>query len=215
MVKSPLEYFEGQNFDATAPQNEAVSDSEQAFIQKYMGLDVGEALARVPLVTGDPEAAALVSQEPSLYQSLREAESVQLVGFYVGQQLFALPTLAIQEVIRKEPIWVLPLAPRHVSGVINLRGHITPLIKLRELLDAPLADGREDAFTIICRSQGMQFGIEIERLQSMYRIEQRELNWDAETSIGANVDFITGMFVYEEKIIPVVSVERIVESMLK
>ena len=42
MVKSPLEYFEGQNFDATAPQDQAVSDSEQAFIQKYMGLDVGE-----------------------------------------------------------------------------------------------------------------------------------------------------------------------------
>lgn len=241
MVKSPLEYFADQDFDLEPPAHQGVNDTEKAFIQKYMGLSLADALEAVPQAEAAQDSAqqgagqgvlpgltqkepAQVSQEttPSeplaeeegLLEKLRSMPSVQFVGFYIGPQLFALPTLAIQEVIRKEPVWALPLAPKYIRGVINLRGRITPLIKLRDLLDVAPAKGQEAAFTIICRSKGLQFGIEIERLQSMYRIPQEELNWDAETSIGANVEFINGMFVQQDKIIPVVNVERLVEHVV-
>jgi purine-binding chemotaxis protein CheW len=215
MVKSPLEYLVEQNFDTTPDPAERMSDTEKAFIEKYMGISPDEALKKLPVTAGDPNAAPLPDSGPSLYKTLREAESVQLVGFYIGTQLFAMPTLAIQEVIRRQEVSLLPLAPTFISGVINLRGHVTPLIRLRNWLDVALDPGEEDKFTIICRSCGLQFGVEIEKLQTMYKIFQEDLNWDAEMNIGANVDFITGMFQVNEKIIPIVSTDRIVENMLK
>jgi purine-binding chemotaxis protein CheW len=215
MVKSPIEYFVSQDFDTTPDPAGHMSDTEKAFIEKYMGISPGEALKKLPVTAGDPKAAVLPEKEISLYQTLREADFVQLVGFYIGQQLFAMPTLAIQEVIRRQEISLLPLAPSFISGVINLRGHVTPLIRLRNWLDVPLEPDAEDKFTIICRSSGLQFGVEIEKLQTMYKVLQQDLDWDAEMSIGANVDFVTGMFEVGEKIIPIVSTDRIVENMLK
>jgi len=236
MVKSPVEYFESQNFDASVAPQGAMSAAELAFVQKYMGMDAGKALTSVPVVvpesdeppapggapaparpamTGAPVAVEpLPVEEQPIEVTLREAESVQLVGFYVGSQLYALPTLAIQEVIRRLEPAPLPMAPTFVSGVINLRGHITPLIRMRKLLDMPLEGVQPERFTIICRCQGLQFGVEIDQLQTMYRIMQQDLNWNAEASVGANVEFITGLFEVEDKLIPIISIDRLVEKVL-
>ena len=230
MVMSPVEYFESQNFDTNVSSQSAMSAAELAFVQKYMGMPPGKALASVPEVRpeGDtppqpgvhPVVArpsvpeSLPIREQPIEMALREAESVQLVGFFVGHQIYALPTLAIQEVIRRQDPFLLPMAPPYVSGVINLRGHITPLIRMRALLDMPQNGMEQERFTIICRCQGLQFGLEIDQLQTMYRVSQKDLNWNAETSVGANVEFITGLFEVQDRLIPIISIDRLVEKVL-
>jgi purine-binding chemotaxis protein CheW len=139
---------------------------------------------------------------------------LQLVGFYVGSQLYALPTLAIQEVIRKQEISQLPMAPPFVSGVINLRGRITPLIRLRVLLDAQTGKQDGERFNIICRCRGLQFGLQIDQLGTMYRVTQDELNWNAESSVGANAEFVTGLYEVNDKLIPLISIERLFNKVL-
>ena len=221
MVKSPMEYFEAQSFDTNVSPQDSMSAAELAFVQKYMGMDARQALASVPVAEGDPKArgasvpaAPVPVEDVSIETSLRTAESVQMVGFYVGSQLYALPTLAIQEVIRQQPASQLPMAPSFVSGVINLRGHITPLIRMRALLDMPAAGKDDERFTIICRCRGLQFGVQIDQLQTMYRVMQQELNWNAEASVGANVEFITGLFEVDSKLIPIISIDRLVDKVL-
>lgn len=219
MVKSPMEYFEAQEFDTQGSPHDTMSPAELAFVQKYMGMDAGQALAAIPVAEGDPDARIqhgepLPIEDVSIETTLREAESVQMVGFYVGSQLYALPTLAIQEVIRRQEVSQLPMAPSFVSGVINLRGHITPLIRLRALLDMPPAGPNDERFTIICRCRGLQFGVQIDQLQTMYRVMQRDLNWNAEASVGANVEFITGLFEVDSRLIPVISIERMVDKVI-
>jgi purine-binding chemotaxis protein CheW len=259
MVKSPLEYFASQTFDAGGQTGGSeMSAAELVFIRKYMGMDAGQALAAVPPVEGpsaivapapaaapvppapatppsadtapvpgapglsavaepvpvEAASAGAPEEETSIETSLREADSVQMVGFFVGSQIYALPTLAIQEVIRRQEVSQLPMAPDFVSGVINLRGHITPLIQLRSLLDLPAAGEEQERFTIICRCRGLQFGVQIDSLQTMYRVQQKDLNWNAEASVGANVEFITGLFEVEGRLIPIISVDRLVAKVL-
>ncbi len=233
MMKSPVEYFESQSFDTGVAPQSAMSAAELAFVQKYMGMDPGKALTSVPVarpsddapaagpapvaagaVSRPVEAEPLPVEEQPIELTLRQAESVQMVGFYVGNQLYALPTLAIQEVIRRQEPSQLPMAPSFVSGVINLRGHITPLIRMRKLLDMALDGVEPERFTIICRCQGLQFGVEIDQLQTMYRVMQKDLNWNAEASVGANVEFITGLFEVGDKLIPIISIDRLVDKVL-
>ena len=236
MVKSPMEYFESQEFDTKASPQDSMTQAEMDFVRKYMGMEPNQALASVPAVGGDAQPLApipapaaapgvvsvgipvpaepLPLEEASFEAKLREAESVQLVGFYVGSQLYALPTLVIQEVIRKQEVSQLPMAPSFVSGVINLRGRITPLIRLRALLDMPVAGQDDERFTVICRCQGLQFGMQIDQLQTMYRVMQSDLNWNAESNVGANVEFITGLFEVNDRLIPIISIERLVDKVL-
>ncbi len=243
MVKSPIEYFESQSFDARSATPE-MSPKEISFIQKYMGIDPSKALASIPVVIpeGEPSFGGTSSSSPMpvapsqstpmlasqtapsqveiveeeyvpLDNILKESSSIQLVGFYVDNQTYALPTLAIQEVIRAQEISLLPMAPDFVSGVINLRGHITPLINMRLLLGIPQEE--KEKFIIVCRCQGLQFGLQIDQLQTMHRVNQEDINWNAEASIGADAEFIIGLFEVTDRLIPIMSIDKLVEALFK
>ena len=54
----------------------------------------------------------------------------QYSTFYVGERRFGLPILSVREIIRSCEITPVPLAPRHVRGLINLRGQIVTILDL-------------------------------------------------------------------------------------
>ena len=59
-------------------------------------------------------------------------EIVQLVGFIVGDEEYAIPILNIQEIIKPIEYTRVPSVPDYVLGVFNLRGSVIPLIDLRK-----------------------------------------------------------------------------------
>ncbi len=54
----------------------------------------------------------------------------QYSTFYLGERRFGLPILFVREIIRSCEITPVPLAPRHVRGLINLRGQIVTILDL-------------------------------------------------------------------------------------
>ena len=67
-------------------------------------------------------------QDESLDQS---DDIVQLVGFIIGEEEYAVPILSIQEIIKPFTWTRVPQVPKYVMGVFNLRGAVIPLIDLR------------------------------------------------------------------------------------
>lgn len=57
--------------------------------------------------------------------------SEKYLTFFIDRQLYTLPTSQVVEIIRMQPITLIPNLPGHVKGVINLRGKIVPLIDMR------------------------------------------------------------------------------------
>ncbi len=63
------------------------------------------------------------------YQS---AADVPWVVFRLQDYHFAIPAFEVQEMVALPDLTPVPNAPPHVRGMINLRGHIMPLIDLRQ-----------------------------------------------------------------------------------
>lgn len=57
--------------------------------------------------------------------------------FFLSGEMFAVPVEHVQEVLMDQPLTPVPLAPRHIRGLLNLRGQIMPAIDLRRRLDFP------------------------------------------------------------------------------
>ena len=51
--------------------------------------------------------------------------------FFLENQLLAIPSRDVVEIIRTQPITFMPKLPPYVKGIINLRGKIVPLIDFR------------------------------------------------------------------------------------
>jgi purine-binding chemotaxis protein CheW len=92
--------------------------------------------------------------------------TLQLVGFVIGDELFGVDILTVQEIIRDATITAIPDAPDFLEGVINLRGSIIPVIDLRKrlklvqsaprILTAGLLSLRRGPHYRFCRGSGHQ-----------------------------------------------------------
>lgn len=58
----------------------------------------------------------------------------QLVTFKTGEYAFGIDVLEVQEVLKRQQMTYVPLAPEEVRGLLNLRGHIVTAIGMRERL---------------------------------------------------------------------------------
>lgn len=213
MVKTPEEYFSAQNFDLPIPEKASgMTPAEQAFLQKYVGVDGIRAL-------GLSETARTVPAEAPrnlpLHEELKNAASIQMIFFYLESQLYAIPIDAVQEVIKYVPPINLPLMPPYVAGVMNLRGRVTPLLHLDQLLCSAHGRDMEDGFIIICTRNGLQIGLIVERIHNMYTMKQERIIWNVESQIGANADFLCGIIDFNDSVFGIVSIDMIVDHVIR
>lgn len=73
-----------------------------------------------------------------------------LVVFAIGDRPFAVPAASVRELLRAVAITDLPGAPIGVSGVIDLRGVLVPVVDLRARLGIPPRPLRAADQLVIC-----------------------------------------------------------------
>jgi purine-binding chemotaxis protein CheW len=79
----------------------------------------------------------------------------QYCSFYLDGQYFGIDVLWVQEVLRYQDMTRVPMAPAHISGLINLRGQIITAIDLRPSFGMPpRARGVLPVNVIIATSDG-------------------------------------------------------------
>lgn len=80
---------------------------------------------------------------------LEKEDSIQLIGFYVGQKLFGADIRAVQEILRRPDIEPLPQVQHHVEGVVRLRGDVIPVIDLESRLGGTREQRQEDTIWVL------------------------------------------------------------------
>jgi purine-binding chemotaxis protein CheW len=77
----------------------------------------------------------------------------QLCTFFVAGRTFGVEVSAMREVLKAQPLTRVPLAPRQVRGLINLRGQIVTAIDLRERLGFPPFTGERASMNVIVEGE--------------------------------------------------------------
>jgi purine-binding chemotaxis protein CheW len=117
------------------------------------------------------------------------SEPIQLATFYVADMCLALNIGTIQEIIRDIKVTRVPHAGPQVSGVINLRGEVTTVIDLRQVLGLEPLENTVDTQTLIVRSQGESIGLIVDRVGDICAVDQASI-----VPPPPNVDNVDGRF---------------------
>ncbi|WP_027179052.1 chemotaxis protein CheW [Maridesulfovibrio bastinii] len=223
-MKTPEEYFIENVKLPDEKSEQDFTSAETAFMDKYLGVDGQQLVENIDPV--DPRSAevpgflsGLVNgaddnhgSDEGYEERLMTEEEVQLVSFVVGDQEYALPIMSIQEVVKKIPVTLLPSAPLFMQGIINLRGRVTPVLDLRHLLNEE--KGEKDKFVVVCKHKGLQLGLAIHGVRTMYRADSKDIVWGVESEVGVRSEFLLGLYKYGEKLVNILSVDRLVEQIL-
>ena len=163
-----------------------------------------------------PQEGMADAEGRSLEEDLRDVPEVQMVSFFLENQEFVVPIHVVQEVVRAIPPTKLPEAPPFLAGIINLRGRVTPLVRLRTLLGVG-GDDSTDRFIVVVRRRGLQFGLQIQRVAAMYRVPRGAIEWGMEAQLGINGEYVSALMKSGdgERLVGVISVDRILDTMLR
>jgi len=144
-------------------------------------------------------------------QEKTEENIVQLVGFIVGTEEFAVPILSIQEIIKPIEWTRVPFTADYVLGVFNLRGNVLPLIDLRKKFNAVEAEFDDDVRFIVIKVGNELAGFVIDRLTEALRIEQNTILPAPDTGMDKDV-MIEGIARKGDRIISILRINSLLKS---
>src|SRR5687767_3493009 len=85
--------------------------------------------------------------------------SIELLEFRLADERYAIETRYVREVYPLKDLTPLPSALAFVLGIVNVRGHILPVLDLKKFFDLP-AKGLTDLHRIIVvRGNDLEFGL--------------------------------------------------------
>jgi len=135
---------------------------------------------------------------------------VQLVGFVIGEEEYAIPILAIQEIIKPFSWTRVPQVPSYVLGVFNLRGAVIPLIDLRAKFGLQTKKQSDETRFIVMRDGDDVAGFVIDRLTMAIRLKKGDIG-PAPDTVNGNDTIIDGVGKQADKIITILKVNKLLE----
>ncbi len=125
-----------------------------------------------------------------------ERSSTLYLTFHLGEEVFGLRILAVQEIIGLIHITPVPRMPDYVRGVINLRGRVIPVIDLRIKFGMPPKEDTRQSCIIVVEipddGRIVTMGISVDSVSEVLNIPQEQVAPPPSVG-GAQIDFIVGM----------------------
>lgn len=119
----------------------------------------------------------------------RQTLIIKLDGDYYG-----IDVRLIQEVIKNYTLREIPDAPNFVEGIIDLREHIVPLIKIKRLLDSPMFDLYKNKKVVILNfGEGVKVGIVVDEVVGIHYYDDKEIQKIDTVSRSNILQYVIGM----------------------
>lgn len=97
------------------------------------------------------------------------------VTVMVAEQMFGLPIERVHDVFIPSAMTTVPLAPREIMGLLNLRGKVVTAISLRRRLGLPDDVRGGDAMAIGIEHGGESYGLLVDGVGEVLRLTQETL----------------------------------------
>jgi purine-binding chemotaxis protein CheW len=83
---------------------------------------------------------------------------------FVGREKFGLPVSGVQTIFQIDAVTPVPLGPREILGLVNLRGKIVTAVSLRRRLQMEEIEGAVTALAIGVEHRGESFALVIDEV---------------------------------------------------
>lgn len=123
--------------------------------------------------------------------------SAQFLTFALGDEVFAMDITTVREIIQHCAMTTVPLMPRFVRGVINLRGAVVPVVDLQARFGRPAAQiGKKTCIVIFDATRNgerAELGLLVDAVSEVIEISAEQIEPPPNFGTTVRRDFIRGM----------------------
>lgn len=123
---------------------------------------------------------------------------------------YALPLSYIVEIIDAADITRVPETPDYIAGIINLRGHVVPVIDIRKRFHKPDRGELCRQCIIITRIESNLLGLVVDNVIDLVDIDPKQISPSPQVGGSYVHVFIKSIGIYDEKMMLIVDADRLV-----
>jgi purine-binding chemotaxis protein CheW len=135
-------------------------------------------------------------------------ETKQLCTFYAGGGYFGIPVEQVQEVVMPHSLTPVPLAPKEVRGLINLRGQILTAIDIGYRLSLRELGDESRLLNVVVRTDDSPVSLLVDEIGDVLDVEESSFEPPPETLQGEMRELIEGAYKLEGRLLLALSTKR-------
>ena len=131
----------------------------------------------------------------------QSADQLQLVSFTVGEELYAVDILNVQEINRMMALTKVPQSPEGIEGVINLRGRIIPVLDLRVQFGLNPSELDDNSRIIVVEVQKNTIGFIVDSVQQVLLIDPSIIEPTPRMTSSIDSSYVDGVAKLDEDLL--------------
>ena len=141
--------------------------------------------------------------------SLNQTDNYQMVGFKVGGEEFCLNIKRVKEVNRLQEIIKVPKAPDFVEGIMNLRGEVIPVLKLRKRFGYPEGKVDKKNRIMITRDTEQTVGFVVDSVTEVLRIPVTAIDLPPAVVANSDTKCFSGVGKVDDRLLIMVDLDKV------
>jgi purine-binding chemotaxis protein CheW len=144
--------------------------------------------------------------------SLASGQTKQFITFTLDALEYGIDIMVVREIKGWAHTTMIPNAPPHVRGVINLRGIIVPIFDLRARFGMGLTEPTRMHVVIIVATGRRTVGLLVDAVSDIISIDPKAIRPVPDMGIASDGQFLEGLVAMEERMVTLVSLSGLFGS---
>ncbi len=169
------------------------------------------------------DALATIETETEIVPAKNQKLSTQAGGnledfvtFFIGDQMFGIPVLRVQDILTPNQIAPIPLAPKEVVGSINLRGRIVTVIDVRTRLSLPPREGGSGGnMGVTVELDNDLYTLLVDKIGDVIRLSKESYEKNPATLDPKWREFTNGVFRLEDSLMVVLDIDNLLDIVIE
>lgn len=138
----------------------------------------------------------------------------QFSTFFIGDRLYGIDVMKVQEITKALPMTPVPLAPVYVHGLINLRGQISTAISLRDLFQFK-DQAPSEQMNVVCRIDDLLLSFLVDRIGDVIEVVEKDFQETPDTLPMEVRRFMGGVYKIPGQLMSVLDVSKVKDLLLQ
>lgn len=134
---------------------------------------------------------------------------LEVLEFQLAHERYAVEAQRVVEIQPLVDLAPLPCTPAFISGIVNVRGRITPVIDIKKFFDLPDPGLTDLHRIIVVRAHGLEVGLLADVVVAMHKVRADLLQTGLVTLTGIRSEYLRGV---SPERIAVLDVERMLDD---
>ncbi len=158
-------------------------------------------------------AAAIEAAAKEINQQIGlTTDGSQFLTFQLGEELYGVDILRVQEIKGYTAVTRIPNTPAHIKGVLNLRGTIVPIVELRTKFGMPTIDYTMFTVIVVVVVREKIMGLVVDAVSDVLNIDKKDIQPAPQFGAKVDVSFLNGIGKSGDKLVALLDMDRLLSD---